>query len=71
MFDYRLGKVRHDFERDIQLRITELEELKVLKEELENRKNEIKQLEDQLDEWKGKYYEMLEHLINLKGQLDK
>ncbi len=51
--------------------MTELEELKILKQELEDRKTEIKQLEDQLDEWKGKYYEMLEHLISLKGQLDK
>lgn len=71
MFDYRLGKVKHDFEKDMQLRATELEELKILKQELEDRKTEIKQLEDQLDEWKGKYYEMLEHLISLKGQLDK
>lgn len=55
----------------MQLRATELEELKILKQELEDRKTEIKQLEDQLDEWKGKYYEMLEHLISLKGQLDK
>ena len=71
MFDYRLGKIKHEFEKDIQLRNTELEELRILKEELENRKKEIKDLEEELDVWKGKYYEMLEHLINLKGQLEK
>lgn len=41
----------------------------MLKEELENRKNEIRLLENELDEWKGKYYEILEHLIELRSKL--
>lgn len=55
----------------MQLRSAELEELMVLKEELENRKKEIRILEEDLHTWKGKYYEMLEQFIILKNQLDK
>ena len=41
----------------------------MLKDELEARKEEIRILEKELDEWKGKYYEILEHLIELRGKL--
>lgn len=41
----------------------------MLKEELELRRTELKNLENELDEWKGKYYEILEHLIELRGKL--
>ena len=71
VFDYRLGKIKHDFDKDMQLRSAELEELMVLKEELENRKKEIRTLEEDLHTWKCKYYEMLEQFIILKNQLDK
>jgi len=71
MFDYRLGRLKHEFEKGVQDKAIEMEELKILKQELESRKEEIRSLEEELDKWKGKYYEMLEHLINLKGQLEK
>lgn len=41
----------------------------MLKEELELRREEIRILENELDEWKGKYYEILENLIELRGKL--
>lgn len=41
----------------------------MLKDELELRRTELKNLENELDEWKGKYYEILEHLIELRGKL--
>lgn len=44
--------------------------MSILKQELEDRKAEIKHLEEQLDTWKEKYYEMLEHLITLRGKLN-
>ncbi len=68
-FDYRLNKSKHDLEKKIHVRAIEVEDLKILKDELENRRKEIRALEEELDEWKGKYYEMLEHLIELRGKL--
>jgi len=44
-------------------------DIQELKKELEDRKNEVRMLEESLDEWKGKYYEILEHLIQLRGKL--
>jgi len=69
-FDYRLNRLKHDFDERVHLRSIIVEDVKILKEELENRKNEIRLLEDELDEWKGKYYEILEHLIELRGKLN-
>lgn len=69
-FDYRLNKVKQDFDERVHLRSAGVEDLKILKEELELRKEEIKMLEDELDKWKGKYYEILEHLIELRGKLN-
>lgn len=69
-FDYRLNKSKHDHDMIIQSRAVEIEDLKILKDELENRKKEIRFLEEELDEWKGKYYEILEHLIELRGKLN-
>lgn len=71
IFDYRLGRLKHDFEKSVQDKSIEMEELSLLKKELQDRREEMIRLEEELDKWKGKYYEMLEHLINLKGQLDK
>jgi hypothetical protein len=68
-FDYRLNKIKHDFDERVHLRSSNNEDLKMLKDELENRKQEIRILEEELDEWKGKYYEILEHLIELRGKL--
>ena len=68
-FDYRLNKIRHDFDERVHIRSTSTEDIKMLKEELELRRTELKNLENELDEWKGKYYEILEHLIELRGKL--
>lgn len=68
-FDYRLNKIRHDFDERVHIRSASTEDLKMLKEELELRRTELKNLENELDEWKGKYYEILEHLIELRGKL--
>jgi predicted nucleic acid-binding Zn-ribbon protein len=68
-FDYRLNKIRHDFDERVHIRSTSTEDIKMLKEELELRRTELKNLENELDEWKGKYYEILEHLIELRGRL--
>ena len=68
-FDYRLNKIRHDFDESVHIRSTSTEDIKMLKEELELRRTELKNLENELDEWKGKYYELLEHLIELRGKL--
>ena len=69
-FDYRLNRMKHDLDERVHLRSIRIEDVKMLKDELENRKNEIRLLEDELDEWKGKYYEILEHLIELRGKLN-
>ena len=69
-FDYRLNKIRHDFDERVHIRSTSTEDIKMLKEELELRRTELKNLENELDEWKGKYYEILEHLIELRGKLN-
>ena len=69
-FDYRLNRVRHEFEERVHLRSTSVEDVKILKDELEDRKQEIRHLEEELDEWKGKYYEILEHLIELRGKIN-
>lgn len=69
-FDYRLNKIKHDFDEKVHLRSIAIDDVKILKEELEIRKQEIKELEDELDEWKGKYYEILEHLIELRGKIN-
>jgi F0F1-type ATP synthase membrane subunit b/b' len=68
-FDYRLNKIKHDFDERVHLRSASNEDLKTLKEELELRREEIRILENELDEWKGKYYEILENLIELRGKL--
>lgn len=68
-FEYKLNKIKHDFDERVHLRSASNEDLKMLKDELENRKEEIRILENELDEWKGKYYEILEHLIELRGKL--
>jgi flagellar motor component MotA len=69
LFDYRLNKIKHEFEKNAHIKSMEIEELKILKLELENRKEEIRKLEEDLDMWKNKYYEMLEHLIELRAKL--
>lgn len=69
-FDYRLNKVKHEFEERVHLRSTSVEDVKILKDDLEDRKQEIHHLEEELDEWKGKYYEILEHLIELRGKIN-
>lgn len=68
-FDYRLNKIKHDFDERVHIRSASNEDLKILKDELGARKEEIRILENELDEWKGKYYEILEHLIELRGKL--
>ena len=68
-FEYKLNKIKHDFDERVHLRSVSNEDLKMLKDELESRKEEIRILENELDEWKGKYYEILEHLIELRGKL--
>jgi hypothetical protein len=69
-FDYRLNRIRHDFDERVQIRSENVEDLNILKHELEKRKEEIRILENELDEWKGRYYEILEHLIELRGKLN-
>jgi len=69
-FDYRLNRIRHDFDERVQIRSDNVEDLNILRQELEKRKEEIRILENELDEWKGKYYEILEHLIELRGKLN-
>lgn len=71
MFDYRLNKLKHEFDKSVQAQSVEIDEIKTLKKELEDRKLEIRQLEDQLDDWKAKYYEMLEHLITLRSKISE
>lgn len=61
--------MKHDLEEKQHLRSIRVQDVLMLKEELENRKNEIRLLEDELDEWKGKYYEILEHLIEIKSKI--
>lgn len=61
--------MKHDLEEQQHLRQVRVQDVLMLKEELENRKKEIRLLEDALDEWKGKYYEILEHLIAIRAQL--
>lgn len=68
-FDYRLNKIKHDFDERVHIRSANVEDLVILKDELEKRKEEIRILENELDEWKGKYYEILEHLIELRSKL--
>ena len=68
-FDYRLNKIKHDFDERVHIRSASNEDIKTLKDELEMRRVELKNLENELDEWKGKYYEILEHLIELRGKL--
>ena len=67
--DYRLNKIKHDFDERVHIRSANVEDLVILKDELEKRKEEIRILENELDEWKGKYYEILEHLIELRSKL--
>lgn len=69
LFDYRLNKLKHEFEKSVQIQSIEIDEIKMLKNELESRREEIRKLEEELDKWKGKYYEMLEHLITLRSKL--
>lgn len=69
-FDYKLNKMKHSLEEKEHLRSVRVQDVMMLKEELENRKNEIRLLENELDEWKGKYYEILEHLIEIRGKLN-
>lgn len=61
--------MRHSLEEQQHIRSIRVQDIIMLKEELENRKNEIRLLENELDEWKGKYYEILEHLIELRSKL--
>lgn len=69
IFDYRFNKMKHEFDKNMQTHAVASEEIKTLKEELENRRVEIRQLEEELDKWKSKYYEMLEHLITLRSKI--
>lgn len=69
LFDYRLNKIKHEFEKYTHAKSLEAEELNTLKSELESRKEEINRLEEELDKWKEKYYEMLEHLIELRAKI--
>lgn len=69
-FDYRLNRIKHSFEEKVHARSVRVQDIQELKEELENRKKEVRMLEESLDEWKGKYYEILEHLIELRSKLN-
>jgi len=69
-FDYRLNRIRHDFDERVHFRSSSVEDIVLLKNELESRKEEIRILENELDEWKGKYYEILENLIELRSKIN-
>lgn len=69
LFDYRLNKIKHNFEKYTHEKALEAEEFNTLKSELESRKEEINRLEEELDKWKEKYYEMLENLIELRAKI--
>lgn len=69
-FDYKLNKMRHSFDQQVQIRSIFDEDIDDLKKELEDRKEEIRLLEESLDEWKHKYYELMETLLRLKKQLN-
>lgn len=62
--------MKHALEEKEYHRSIRVQDVVMLKEELENRKEEIRILEESLAEWKEKYYEMLEHLIELKGKIN-
>lgn len=44
---------------------------KELRGELTSIKSELDTVEKELDEWKGKYYALLQQYIEVKGQLDE
>lgn len=62
--------MKHSLEEQQHIRSIRVQDILMLKEELESRKDEIRLLENELDEWKGKYYEILEHLIELRSKLN-
>ncbi len=70
-FDYKLNRMKHNFDKEVQIRSFFDDDLQTLKTELELRREEIKMLEDHLDEWKHKYYQLLETLLSLKSELNK
>lgn len=43
---------------------------KELRDELANLKKELDEVEEQLDAWKQKYYDLLQQFISVKGQLE-
>lgn len=63
--------MKHNFDKEVQIRSFFDDDLQTLKTELELRREEIKMLEDHLDEWKHKYYQLLETLLSLKSELNK
>lgn len=43
---------------------------KELREELASLKKELDQVEAELDEWKNRYYDLLQQFVSVKGQLE-
>lgn len=41
-----------------------------LREEVKNLREELRKVEDDLDKWRGKYYELMDQFIKVKGELD-
>lgn len=41
-----------------------------LREEVKNLRQELRKVEDDLDKWRGKYYELMDQFIKVKGELD-
>lgn len=43
---------------------------KELREEVKGLREELRQVESDLDKWRGKYYELMDQFIMVKGELD-
>lgn len=41
-----------------------------LREEVKSLREELRKVEDDLDKWRGKYYELMDQFIKVKGELD-
>jgi predicted nuclease with TOPRIM domain len=41
-----------------------------LREEVKNLRAELRQVEDDLEKWRDKYYELMDQFIKVKGELD-
>ena len=70
VFDYRLGRKKQEFDEIVHSQEREVSELLMLKTDLLERKREIRELEHQLDEWKEKYYKLLQTLIEIRSHED-